>query len=158
MGLFDKLLRKKGATPHKTSWHRELATVVPIKPSTLVVDIDSEPDLFHATDVGFALYLKEMKQGTTIRVGDKIPLACMFSAHWLTLNNEKIGYLFTSNFQVTNKGGYLLTHMNASAGKAQAVEVLVKTDTLVIYNFPGKGALIVSPKVGEDVSHIFAAQ
>src|SRR5271168_5122324 len=162
MGLFDKLIRKKAQA--KTSWRRELADVVaiksitPAKPNKLVVDSDSEAHLFHSTSLGFALYFHNVGRGSVLTIGDRIPLACMFEAHWLTLDGEKIGYLFTSHFQVTNKGGYIMTYMNSGAGKASSVEVLVKTDTLVVYSYPNHGCVIVSPHVGDDVRNVLSEQ
>jgi hypothetical protein len=172
MGLFDKLLRKRGVTPKDIS---NKANVVPIKASvvplraptvpvpaipsrTLTVDADSEAHLFHSTGLGFALYFHNIGQGSVLTVGERIPLACMFSAYWLTLDRQKIGYLFTSQFQVTNKGGYIMAYMNAGAGKASAVEVLVKTDNLVVYHFPNHGTLVVSPHMGEDMTNILSEQ
>lgn len=158
MGLFDKLLLKKNPRAPKVSWGKELRDSVAVKPSKLTVASDSEAHLFHSTDLGFALYTQNIGQGSVLTVGERIPLACMFNAYWLTLDKEKIGYLFTSNFRVTNKGGYIMTYMNSGAGKASAVEVLVKTDTIVVYHFPNHGTLIVSPHVGQDVQTILSEQ
>lgn len=166
MGLFDKLLRKKipriqqqhSASYIKSSWSKELWDTVGVKPTKFTVASDSEAHLFHSTDLGYTLYTKNIGQGSVLTVGDRIPLACMFDAHWLTLNKEKIGYLFTSNFQVVNRGGYIMTYMNNRAGKASAVEVLVKTDTLVIYHYPNHGTLVVSPHIGQDVQTILSEQ
>lgn len=139
MGLFDKF---KGPAPTRG----------------FEVEIDSEPHLFHSTDLGFALYTQDMKQGTMLRIGERIPVACMFEVHWLLRGPEKVGYLFNSQFQVLNRGGYIMTYMNSGAGKASAVEVLVKTDTLVIYSFPNHGALVISPHIGQDIVAILDEQ
>jgi hypothetical protein len=130
----------------------------PQRITVLNVELDSEAHLFYSTDHGFALYTQEMKQGTTLKIGDRIPVACMFEVHWLLRDGEKVGYLFNSQFQVTNKGGYIMTYMNSGAGKASAVEVLVKTDTLVIYSFPNHGALVISPHIGQDIISILEEQ
>jgi len=122
------------------------------------IDTDSEPHLFHSTDFGTALYLKHLKRGTKITIGPRIPVACMFTLKWLLLDEEKVGYLFNSQFQIENKGGYLLTYLNKGAGTADAVEVLVKTENLIIYSFPNHGALAVSPQVGEEVQNVFNFQ
>jgi hypothetical protein len=131
---------------------------IPKRPTTLRVDLDSEPHLFYSTDIGFALYNQELKQGTVLKIGERIPVACMFEVRWLILDGKKLGYLFNSQFQVTNKGGYIMTYMNSGAGKASAVEVLVKTDTLVIYSFPNHGTLVISPHIGQDIVSILDEQ
>jgi hypothetical protein len=128
------------------------------RPSELTVALNSEAHLFYSTDLGYALYNKEVPQGAVLRIGDKIPVACLFEVRWLLLNNEKLGYLFNSQFQVTNKGGYLMTYLNKGVGKATSVEVLVKTDTLVIYSFPNTGALAISPHIGQDIETILLEQ
>jgi len=142
MGLFDKFTKPKPK----------------LEPRSLTIDLDSTAHLFYSTDLGFALYNKPLTQGTVLSVGEKIPVACMFDAHWLLLGPEKIGYLFNSQFQVSNKGGYIMTYTNSGIGKATAVEVLVKTDTLVIYHYPNHGTLIISPHIGIDIENILDSQ
>jgi|SRR5882672_1086670 len=149
MGLFDKLVKQGG----------------PISKSPPVPDVDeftvaldSDPHFFYSTEAGFALYLKKLKQGTVLQVGARIPVLCLFKAHWLILDGEKVGYVFDSEFQVSNKGGYIMAFLEKGVGKAATVEVLVKTDTLVIYNFPNRGTLVVSPHIGADVLNILNEQ
>lgn len=155
-GGYQPVSGPKDHTPPKSS--SAVGLFIPKRPTALTVDLDSESQLFYSTDLGFTLYSQELKQGTVLKIGERIPVACMFEVRWLLLDGRKIGYLFNSQFQVTNKGGYIMTYMNSGAGKASAVEVLVKTDTLVVYHFPNHGTLVISPYIGNDIQNILEEQ
>jgi hypothetical protein len=117
-----------------------------------------DPHLFYELDGGHALLRAAIPKRTTITVGEQIPLSCMFDAYWLLVRGERVGYLFMSSFQVQNSGGFLCAYMEAKRGSANTVEVLLKTDEIVIYHYPNKGTLIVSPSIGEDIRVIFEEQ
>jgi hypothetical protein len=150
MGLFDKLIEKQGGAITK-------APPVP-DVEDFIVKLDSDPHFFYTTEAGCTLYLQKVKQGTVLQVGPRIPILCLFKAHWLLLDGQKVGYVFDSEFQVSNKGGYIMAYLEKGVGKAATVEVLVKTDTLVIYSFPNRGTLIVSPHIGEDMKSVLDEQ
>jgi hypothetical protein len=82
----------------------------------------------------------------------------MFELNWLTLDERRIGLLFRSAFQVTNGGGYLVAFMNQARGRATQVDVLLKTDDLVIYNFPNRGTMAVLTQIGPEVQTVFEEQ
>lgn len=127
--------------------YREITTSIPM-----------DPHLFYELDGGHALLRTAIPKRTTVSVGDKIPLSCMFDAYWLLVRGERVGYLFCSNFQVQNSGGFICAYMGAKRGLATTVEVLLKTDEVIIYNFPNKGTLIVSPSIGDETRTIFEEQ
>lgn len=120
---------------------------------------DLDPHLFYEANGGFSLFTKSLLKRTPIEIGPKIPLACMFTAFWLLVGEERVGYFFQSEFQTLNQGGYVVTFLESKRGAATAVEVVLKIDkVLVVYNYPGKGSLIVSPRVSEALSLIFSEQ
>lgn len=122
--------------------------------------IPMDPYLFYEVAGGFAMNRgpKPLDADAQLVVGDRIPLSCMFEAHWLLVDGAKVGYYFRSDFQVINGGGYLCAFMAAHRGTADKVEILLKTEDLVVFHYPSKGSMIVSPHVGEDVATIFSEQ
>jgi len=125
----------------------------PTVPIKMLLDV--EPGLFYEVGDAHLTFFREEK-ATTFWLGPKIPLACMFEAHWIVLDGERVGLHFVTQFQVTNGGGYLLGYLNK--GKASKVEVLLKSKNIVIYSFPNRGALIIACKIGPDVLTIFEEQ
>lgn len=124
----------------------------------VVAHLDVEPGLFYEIDNAYVMYLEEFKAPFKATVGDKIPVTCMFDLHWLMRDDVKVGFWFESQFQVMNGGGYLCTFLHAKKAKADTVEVLVKTDALVLYNFPNRGTLVISPKVSPELLTIYDEQ
>jgi hypothetical protein len=121
--------------------------------------LDMDPHLFYELDGGFAMFLRPMPFTHTFFVGQPIPLSCMFDAHWLVDGDEqRIGYVFSSRFQVQNAGGYIVTFMESKRGLANAVEVLIKTDDLIVFHYPNKGTMAVIPKVSVDLETILQEQ
>jgi hypothetical protein len=127
--------------------HRQVVTTIPM-----------DPHLFYELDGGHALLRTALPARAQITVGELIPLSCMFDAYWLLVRGERVGYLFTTSFQVKNSGGFICAFMEAKRGAADRVEVLLKTDDCVIYNFPNKGTLVISPAIAEEVTTIFDEQ
>lgn len=122
------------------------------------VYFDAEPGLFYEVDNAYVMFLEEHKAPFKCTVGIKIVVPCMFDMHLLMLDAQKVGYWFTSQFQVINGGGYLCTYLHAKKALADTVEVLAKTDELVIYNFSNRGTLIVSPRISAELKSIFGEQ
>lgn len=136
---------------------RHSATPVPADLRTERLYIDAEPFTFYELGEGFALFNEPQKAGN-LSVGPRIPVSCMFEVYWLTRNGQKIGHYFVSQFQTVNHGAYVVTFLNNGVGKATLVEVLLKTETLVIYNYPNRGTLIVCPVLSEDLQTVFEEQ
>lgn len=145
------------------SKRRLLMSEPDVGPSTgqVKVSIDTEPGLFfELTDQPgvYATFFVPSKGLTVFDLGDRVPISCMFDVNWLTRGGQRVGLVFRSTFQVKNGGGYLVAFMNQARGKAQSVDVLLKTDDLVIYNYPNKGTLVVLTQIGPEVTTIFEEQ
>jgi hypothetical protein len=82
----------------------------------------------------------------------------MFDIYWLMVEDRRVGLLFGSSFQVKNGGGYLVAYMNQARGRATQVDVLLKTEDLVIYNYPNRGTMAVLTQIGPEVQTIFEEQ
>lgn len=138
--------------------HARMAAPTPaVEPRTEKLHLDAEPFTFYELGEGFALFQQPQKAGI-ITIGPRVPVSCMFEVYWLTRNGDKIGHYFVSQFQTVNHGAYVVTFLNNGVGKATLVEVLLKTDTLVIYNYPNRGTLIVCPVLTDDLLTIFQEQ
>jgi hypothetical protein len=113
---------------------------------------------FEVADQGWATYFEDLKAPFQVQVSERVPINCMFDVNWLTMDGRRVGLLFRSTFQVKNGGGYLVAFMNQARGKAQTVDVLLKTDDLVIYNYPNKGTMVVLTQIGPEVQTVFEEQ
>lgn len=119
--------------------------------------LDSEPGVFYEIRGGYFLPLKYIKASTELDIDRAIISGRMFEIHFVLLNGERSGFFFTSKFSILNGGSYLLTYLK-SKKKAHECEVLIKTDELVVYNYPNRGMLAISPLVGAQIEQVFAEQ
>jgi len=112
---------------------------------------------FYQVDGGHLILNQEI-QDDHVEIGEKIPAVGMFTIYWLLNKKMKVGYYFTSEFRTVNHGGYLVTFLNNGAGKATTAQLTLKTDKLVIYNYPNRGTLAISPEVNDEVQVILEEQ
>lgn len=119
--------------------------------------IDAESGVFCTLDKGFLLPVKDLKSGTEITEMTRLPVGGMFTINLCFIDGERVGFYFTTAFVVDNAGGYLVTYM-ARKKEATEIEVMIRTDELVVYNYPNCGTLAISPLVNEDVLTIFEEQ
>jgi hypothetical protein len=119
--------------------------------------MDLKPGTFYDMPRGFLLPLKELVAGTQVTVGQRLAVSCMFDIYMAYLDKERVGFYFTTRFAVENCGGYLITTLSGK-DEATEVETLIKTDELIVYNYPNKGTLAITPLVSEEVLRIFEEQ
>ncbi|QRE00288.1 hypothetical protein [Burkholderia phage BCSR5] len=126
----------------------------------LTAELDMNPALFYPVGRGFVLLSEPVPQGSSIQIGSQLPLRCMFETFDVLTPVEgvKIGYYMQSQFQVENGGSYLLCYMNKGRGKADKAEVLLKTKELIVFHYPNKGTLMVSPDVSSYLFTIIEEQ
>lgn len=123
----------------------------------MVIDLDVDPGLFYDLAGGFFLPTRELRKRSTISIDKPQPLACMFSIYFAFHAGERVGFFFTTRFEVMNGGGYLLTTFNRHR-KATHADVLIKSNDLVLYNYPNRGTIAISPKVSPEIETIFNEQ
>lgn len=128
------------------------------KNELLIAELDMDAFLFYRTWDAYALLYEPVRYGDPLTVGDRVPLACMFDANWLMRGDIRIGVVFMSQFHVKNGGGYILAYLQQGIGRAVTVEVLLKTENLVIYHYPNRGTLVICPHVGDEVLNIMLEQ
>lgn len=123
----------------------------------LKLELDADPGTFYELGNGFFLPLCHMKFLTSVKIEDPLPVRCMFDISLVTYEGERVGFYLTTRFTVKNAGGYLLTYLQ-SKGEATEVEVLIRTDDLIVYNYPNRGSLAVTPLVSDKITTIFEEQ
>ena len=121
------------------------------------LQLDAVPGTFYALGNGFFLPLKELPFLTEVVISPPLPVHCMFDISLVTIGDERVGFYFTTRFTVENCGGYLLTYLQ-SKGEATEVEVLIRTDDLIVYNYPNRGTLAITPLVSDKITTIFEEQ
>lgn len=120
--------------------------------------IDVAPGLFYESDGAHVMFLREFTGMFDCFIGDRIPISCMFDVYWLMKDGERIGFWFTTQFKIINGGGYLCSFLESKKAKAEVAETLVKTNDLVIFHFPNRGTLIISPAVSPEVLNVIDEQ
>jgi hypothetical protein len=119
--------------------------------------LDCKPGEFYEVGASYLLPIEELKAGQDIEVGQRLSLSCMFDINFAMVGEQRVGYWFTSRFEVRNGGAYLLTFLR-NKGPAVDGETLVKDENLVVYHFANKGTLAISPIVNAEIETIFQEQ
>lgn len=123
----------------------------------IVPRINCEPDLFYEVDSGVVYPLVPIPKGARLELGRPIPVTGMLDLTELMLGTKRAAYFFRSSFTMEARGGYLVTYLK-NKGEAVAHEVVLRLDNLIIYNFPNRGTMAVSPKVTEAMAKILESQ
>lgn len=117
------------------------------------------PGLFYDFEDGYFLPTQEIAVGLELSVGLPVPAGgCMFTINWVRLASQTCGYLFRSKFEVINKGGFIVTFLQNGRGRAVDVETPVKSEHLLLYNYPNRGSIAISPLVNDQVLAVFEEQ
>ena len=123
----------------------------------VVLVLDADPAVFVTHDRGYVYPLEALPAKAELYLGRQMPITGMFEIYELMFSDKRVAYLFRSSFTVKNGGAYLCAFLQ-NKGLATDHEVLLKLDSLVVYNFPNKGTLAVSPVVAASVKKILEAQ
>lgn len=127
--------------------------------SNITLTADVHAALFFTLGRGtrWILLNKPLMKGEVVRIDKQLPVRSMFNVYTLRHGDASVGFLLTSTFEVTNKGGYLITFFKGKP-PADEYDTLIKDDLLVLYDFPNRGSLAISPAVSDDVKVIFEEQ
>jgi hypothetical protein len=125
--------------------------------SPLLAPLDMKPGTFYDIGSGFMLPIQEVPFHSKLEIQSKLSVSCMFDIFFVSCGGTRVGFFFVTRFEVQNEGGYLITYLQ-NKGKATEVEVLIKTEDLVVYNYPNRGTLAISPLVNPIIETIFEEQ
>ena len=123
----------------------------------VVLVLDADPSVVITHERGYVYPLEALSVKTELHLGRQIPITGMFEIYELMLGERRVAYLFRSSFTVRNGGAYLCAFLQ-NKGLATEFEVLLKLGSLVVYNYPNKGTLAVSPVGSASVMKILEAQ
>lgn len=118
---------------------------------------DCLPGTFYEVQGQWLLPTTCIEVGSTLEVGPRLPVTCMLDIHWAMLHGSRVGFVLSSRFEVVNGGSYLMTFLR-NKGPATDVETLIKDENLVVFNYPNKGTLAISPLVNPEIDTIFVEQ
>lgn len=113
--------------------------------------------VFYTLKEGWVLLNRDVPRGSELIVSKDLPIRCMFKVQELTFEATRVGFLFTSGFEVINRGGFLFTHLK-NKPPATEYDTLIKDEFLVLYDYPNRGTLAISPLVSDDIQTIFEEQ
>lgn len=119
--------------------------------------LDASPGLFYEVDGAFLLPTQLIPAGSDLRVGPALPVTCMFDINFMLVDGHRVGFLFKTRFEVENGGSYLMTYLR-NKGVATVSETLVKDENLVVFHYPNKGTLAISPLVNQEIETILQEQ
>lgn len=123
----------------------------------MIVPNRIDKSIFYTLREGWVLMNQDIEAGTYIEIGAELPLKCMFQIRSLIINNLRVGLIFNSGFETINAGGYLLTHMQHKRA-ATEYDILLKDEFIVLYDYPNRGTLAISPPVNDEVLTVFEEQ
>lgn len=119
--------------------------------------LDANPGRFIEVDGAFLLTTQKVLAGAELHVGQPLHVSCMFDINFMMMNNQRIGFLFKTRFEVDNGGAYLMTYLR-NKGQATESETLIKDENLVVFHYPNKGTLAISPLVNSEIETILQEQ
>lgn len=123
-----------------------MKTLIPLLPGT-----------FYEISGQYVLPTKAIAEDQVLTLGNKLSLSCMFTIHFVLLDGERVGFAFSSQFTTHNGGSYLMTYLR-NKGQATEHETIIKDDDLVVYHYPNKGTLAISPLVNSELITVFEEQ
>lgn len=113
---------------------------------------------FYALADGYAVVFKDTPAGTVFERGSEYDLNSMLSMWDLNSEGAHVGFFFYTAMKVENRGGYLLTFMESKRGKAKEGKLVIRHPEVMVYDFPGCGALAITTKVSEQMHSILMEQ
>lgn len=116
-----------------------------------------EAGTFYELGGGFYLPTQDVLHRSELVVANRLTVTCMFDVSLINYQDQTAGFFFKTRFEVQNHGGYLITFLQ-NKRQATEVEVLIKTEDLVLYNYPNRGSLAISPRVSDLVATVFDEQ
>ena len=120
------------------------------------IPFDIQAFIFHTVGSEYFLPIVNIKGKSKLTL-QPLPISCMFNISIAYIEDEKVGYHFTSRFTTDNHGSCLVTYLQ-NKSLAETAEVLLKSNDLCVYHYPNRGTLAISPSVSDLVQSIFEDQ
>lgn len=124
---------------------------------TVSTELESLPGVFYALTNGHFLPTVKVGLHQELNIDQKLPVGGFFDIYICTIDGARVGFYFTSRFPVRNGGGFIVAHMGRKQ-EAETCETLIRTDDLIVYDYPNRGTLAICPKVSEEIATIFEEQ
>jgi hypothetical protein len=122
------------------------------------LDLAVIPGTFYEVGNGYLLPTESLPVGAEVQAEKKLPISSMFDIYIAqTLDGVRVGFYFVTRFSVRNGGGYLMTYLN-NKSEATEVDTVIRNEDLVVFNYPNRGTLAISPKVNQEIENIFLEQ
>ena len=120
--------------------------------------IDLEEGTFYSMGDGF-IVLKEPVQPCTFIIGEEVKITSMFTIFEVSTDTKpSVGFFFYTALKVRNGGGFLLTFMQSKRGKAKECSLSLRSEHLMVYDYPGCGSLAITTKVNDPMMSILMEQ
>lgn len=116
-----------------------------------------EAGYFYSLSAGHCILFEDSKPGI-FELGNKFQLDSMFEMWELLRNSNHVGFYFYSGFTVDNKGGFIITFMEAKRGKAKESVLSIRHPDIMLFSYPSCGAIAVSTRVSDHMKSILLEQ
>jgi hypothetical protein len=116
-----------------------------------------EGGVFYSMEDGFVLCFSNQEPGLLAK-GEEYKLNTMLRMWDLTSEEKPVGFFFSSPFKMESRGGYLVTFMEAKREKATASKLVIRHDSVMVYDVEGCGSMALSTKVSPEVLSILMEQ
>ena len=112
---------------------------------------------FFTLQGGYAIFFQDQSPGE-VSIGVQYNMSSMLSVWELEREGNHVGFYFHSPFAVENKGGVLVAFAESKKGKATESKLMLRHDTVMVYDIAGCGALAISTKVSPEILSIIEEQ
>jgi len=119
--------------------------------------IGLDPHHFYDFDPLHVIVFSRVKGNRSFDLID-MGVQSMFKIYRMERKGKFVGLAFQSAMQVINNGCYLVTFMQKTRMKAEDSSVLIRTQDIIVYNYPNVGALAISPRLSPYLATMFEEQ
>ena len=123
-----------------------MKTLVPLQEGT-----------FFSLAHGYALFCQDVP-ACELELGSKYNMSTMLSVWDLLLDKQHVGFFFHSPFHTTCKGGFLCAYLEGKRGKATESKLMLRHDSVMVFDLPSCGAIAVSTKLSPEMANIIQEQ
>jgi hypothetical protein len=116
-----------------------------------------ESGTFYQLGDGYAIVFETIEPAV-FTIAAEYPLNSMLTMWDLVKDGRNVGFFFYTAMKVENKGGVLVTFMESKRGLATEGGLVIRNPEVMVYDFPGCGAMAVSTKVNDQMLSILLEQ
>ena len=112
---------------------------------------------FFSFQQGHILLCRDMRP-CELELGAQYSISEMLSVWDVNHQGEHVGFFFFSPFKIECGGGYLVAFREATRGQATSSKLMLRHDSVMVYDLPGCGAMALSTKLSPEMESVIQEQ